>query len=62
MCDEDGSSNHTICDVKTGQCPCKTKLVGGSAVKLIEGLKCDYCKEGHWKFPECKGMLFQTLC
>ena len=43
-------SNSTTCDIKTGQCPCKDEM--------IEGMKCDKCKEGCYGFPDCKGMFF----
>ena len=47
MCDENGSNNYTLCDVVTGQCDCKTKM--------ITGRDCKKCEQSYYKFPDCKG-------
>merc|ERR1712109_451312 len=46
MCDENGSNNYTLCDVVTGQCDCKTKM--------ITGRDCKKCEQSYYKFPDCK--------
>ena len=44
-CDKDGSSTF-VCDKATGQCTCKT---------LVVGLTCDKCDDGYYDFPNpCK--------
>ena len=45
QCNEEGSSSG-ICDIETGQCPCKSDL--------ITGLKCDESIPGHYDFPDPK--------
>ena len=45
QCNEEGSSSQ-ICDVVTGQCPCKSDL--------ITGVKCDESVPGHYDFPDPK--------
>ena len=45
QCNEEGSSSG-ICDVVTGQCPCKNDL--------ITGVKCDGSIPGHFDFPDPK--------
>ena len=49
MCKMEGSKS-SICDKKTGQCVCKDDL--------IDGLYCQKCKDGYFKYPECEGMSF----
>ena len=51
FCDKDGS-NGIDCDVQ-GKCDCKDNITGD---------KCDQCKCGHYKFPDClREFRFQTL-
>ena len=44
-CDEDGSTSF-ICDVNSGQCPCKEN---------IGGLNCDESSNGYWNWPNPEG-------
>ena len=53
LCNNEGSLNNTICDVKTGQCSCKNDLIAGQ--------QCDRCTDGYYNFPQCKGISFQTF-
>ena len=48
-CKMEGSKS-SICDKSTGQCDCKTDL--------IDGLVCEKCKDGYFKWPNCEGMSF----
>ena len=45
-CNEEGSSSF-ICNVETGQCPCKNDL--------ITGKNCDESIPGYYGFPEPQG-------
>ena len=53
LCNNEGSLNNTICDVKTGQCRCKNDLISGQ--------QCNRCVEGYYNFPQCKGISFQIF-
>merc|ERR1712226_1197493 len=44
-CKMEGSKS-SICDKSTGQCDCKTDL--------IDGLVCEKCKDGYFKWPNCE--------
>ena len=45
-CTTEGS-NSTVCDKMSGQCSCKTHVVGRT---------CSNCEDEFWDFPNCKGI------
>ncbi|KAG8193252.1 hypothetical protein JTE90_005598 [Oedothorax gibbosus] len=45
-CNHLGTINSNLqCDLQTGQCQCKTNIVGRT---------CEKCKQGYWAFPHCQ--------
>ena len=51
-CNADGRVGEDICNAETGVCDCKENVIGD---------KCDVCKTGHYRFPECLGNSYFNL-
>ena len=47
-CDKLGSENND-CNVATGQCQCKTPMIGGK--------ECTHCIDNYFGFPMCESKL-----